>query len=134
MNINDFIYHLLDYVKSLKLDYDIRIGSFDQGEAIVILPVSGSTTIQEYMNGMVDVQLPFEISIKSKSQEMAFNTLNHVIEHIHQMKDFLAVEDNDHSLIRVMIDQLPYFAKEQVAGYFIYQSRITVDLTINKTK
>ena len=127
--MKNFIYTLVDYIKQLELDYPVRIGIFDDEASIVVKPIVGSEVIHEYMNGMMDIRLPFEISIKSKNQEVAFNVLNDVINHVRSIGDFLDSESkDDYILLRVMVDQNPIFESNE-DGYFYYSSKLTVDLT-----
>ena len=128
--MKDFIYKLADYIKELELEYPIKIGIFDDSSSLVIRPLTGSETIREYMDGTVDSRLPFEISIKSKNQEEAYNVLGTVMNHVRNISDFLKYsEDDTHVLLNVVIDQIPTF-QENTDSYFYYTSRLTVDLTV----
>ena len=127
--MNNFIYKIVGYLKELELGYPVRIGIFDDEASLVVKPIVGSEIIHEYMNGMMDVRLPFEISIKSKNQEVAFNMLNDVMNHVKDIGDFLDSEGKDYILLRIMVDQNPVFESNE-DGYFYYSSKLTVDLTV----
>jgi len=130
--MNNFIYQIVKYIKELELDYNVRIGIFDDEESLVIVPVEGSQIIHEYMNGTADIRLPFEIKIKSRNQEEAFTKLSKVMNHMRGIGEFLEQgEDKDHTLLNVVIDQIPTFVGKQDDGYFYYQAKVTVDLSIN---
>jgi hypothetical protein len=130
--MNNFIYKIVEYIKELELDYKVNIGIFDEEESLVIVPVEGSQIIHEYMNGCADIRLPFEIKIKSRNQEEAFTRLSKVMNHLRGIGDFVeAGEDKDHTLLNIVIDQIPTFVGKQDDGYFYYQTKVTVDLSIN---
>jgi len=130
--MNNFIYQIVAYIKELELDYKINIGIFDDEESVVIVPTEGSQIIHEYMNGTADIRLPFEIKIKSRNQEEAFTKLSQVMIHMRGIGNFLEQgEENDHTLLNVVIDQIPTFEGKQDDGYFYYQTKVTVDLSIN---
>ena len=126
--MNNFIYKLTDYIKSLATGYPVQIGKFTESDSLVVIPVEGSTVIQEYMDGTKDIRMSFEISIKSKSQENAFNVLNEITNNITDIGNFL----ENGPLLTILVEQMPYFAKEQEIGYFIYNSKIVVNITETK--
>ena len=128
--MNNFIYYIVDYLKEIEVGYPVHIGVFDDKESIVVKPISGSEVIHEYMNGMMDVRLPFEMSIKSKNQEEAFNVLTKVMTHMRHIKSFLDKEHQDHGLLNVVIDQIPFFEGKKKDGYFYYHATMRVDLTV----
>jgi hypothetical protein len=115
-------------MKELKTGYPVQIGNFTEGNALVIIPAEGSTKIHEYMDGTKELRLSFEINIKSKSQEEAFNILSDVINNIQYLGDFL----DDGPLLNIIVEQMPYFANEQTIGYFIYNSKIAVEIIETK--
>ena len=130
--MNNFIYNIVAYIKELELDYKVNIGIFDDEESLIIVPIEGSQIIHEYMNGSADIRLPFEIKIKSKNQEKAFNTLSDVMSHLRNIGDFLAEDEKkDHTLLNVVVDQIPTFVGKEEDGYFYYNAKVTVDLSIN---
>jgi len=130
--MNNFIYKIVEYIKELELEYKINIGIFDDEESLVIVPVEGSQIIHEYMNGTADIRLPFEIKIKSRNQEEAFTKLSQVMAHMRGIGDFLKEgQKTDHTLLNVVIDQIPTFEGKQDDGYFYYNTKVTVDLSIN---
>jgi len=127
--MKNFIYTLVDYIKELELDYPVRVGIFDDEASLIVKPVEGSQVIHEYMNGMMDIRLPFEISIKSKNQEEAFNVLSRVMDHVKNIDEFLKRESKEQVLLNLETDQIPVF-QDNVDNYFYYTSKLTVDLTV----
>ena len=127
--MKNFIYTLVDYINQLELEYPVKVGIFDDEPSLMVRPVTGSEVIHEYMNGMMDIRLPFEISIKSKDQEIAFNVLNEVMNHIKDIGKFLSDESKEHILLNLEMDQIPVFQANE-DGYFYYTSKLTADLTI----
>jgi hypothetical protein len=127
--MNNFIYKLTDYIKELKTGYPVQIGTFTCEDSLVVIPAEGSSIIGEYMDGTKEIRMSFEINIKSKSQEEAFNVLNDVINNIRNIGNFLDKEKRPYALLNIAVEQLPYFAEKQEIGYFIYNSKIVVDVT-----
>jgi len=127
--MKDFIYTLVDYINQLELDYPVCIGIFKDGPSLVVKPIEGSGVIHGYMNGMMDIHLPLEISIKSKNQEEALNVLSDVMNHMANLGDFLNTRSEAYILIDHAIQQIPIFDKEE-DGYLYYTSKLTVDLTV----
>jgi hypothetical protein len=128
--MKNFIYTLVDYIKQLELDYPVRIGIFDDEASLVVRPIVGSEIINEYINGMIDIRLPFEIIIKSKNQEESFNVIRDVMNHVRKLDDFLKKENKAPLLLGMVIDQIPTTPSNDEAGYFYYTSKLTVDLTV----
>ena len=87
--------------------------------------MEGSNKIQEYMDGTKELRLSFEINIKSKSQEAAYDVLSEIITNITDIGKFF----ENGPLLNVAVEQMPYFAEAQEIGYFIYNSKIVVDIT-----
>ena len=129
--MKNFIYTLVDYIKELEIVSPVRVGIFDDGESLVVIPVEGSEVIHEYMDGTLDIRLPFEIHIKSKNQENAFNVLSEVMNHMRNIGEFLDEKDQNHALLGVAIDQIPFFETSTEDGYFYYKSKVTIDLMMN---
>ena len=127
--MNNFIYTLTDYIKGLKTGYPVQIGTFACADSLVVIPAEGSNVIREYMDGTKEIRMSFEINIKSKSQEEAFNVLSDVTNNMANVGNFLDKENGQHTLLNVAVEQLPYFAQEQEIGYFIYNAKIAVDVT-----
>ena len=126
--MTNFIYKLTDYIKQLETGYPVQIGKFAESDSLVVIPAEGSTVIQEYMDGTKDKRMSFFIAIKSKSQENAFNVLSEISNNITEIGNFL----ENGPLLTIFVEQMPYFAKEQEIGYFIYNSKIVVNITETK--
>ena len=130
--MNNFIYKIVDYINELELGLSLKIGIPDDGESLVIIPIEGSEVIHEYMNGSADIRLPFEIKIKSKNQEEAFNVLSKVMNHMRNIVEVLEKDEKkDHTLLQVVIDHIPTFVGKEADGYFYYNAKMTVDLAMN---
>ena len=127
--MNNFIDKRTDYIKNLTTGYPVQIGKFTAADSIVVIPAEGTNVIQEYMDGSSDIRMSFEINIKSKSQENAFKVLSDVINNITDISSFLDAEEKQYTLLNIAVEQMPYFAQEQEIGYFIYNSKIVVNIT-----
>ena len=127
--VNNFIYTLADYIKQLALDYPVTIGEFDKKSSLTIKP-AGSEVIREYMDGMADIRLPFEIQIKTKNQAEALNVLQNVLNHVRNIDDFIKKSNRkDYVLLNTTIDQIPVFQTSK-GNYVYYTSKLTVDITV----
>lgn len=129
--MNHFIDQMMGYLLELELDYPIRIGILDEAESLIIVPAEGSEVIREYMNGMMDIRLPFTIKMKSSDQEYAFHVLSDVMNRMRNMGEHLDQAGKDHPLIKMVIDPIPFFEGKKADGYFHYSGKVTVDLTLN---
>ena len=125
--MKNFIHTLVTHIEQLEMDYPVRIGIFDDEKSLMIKPISGSEVIHEYMNGDMDIRLPFEISIKSKNQEEAYNFLNDVMTHLKNINNFLT-RKNDHTLLDLTMEQIPTFLPSE-DDYIYYSVKLTADLT-----
>ena len=128
--MNNFINTLVEYIDQLEMDYPVKIGIFAEEPCLMVKPIEGSEVLHEYMNGMVDIRLPFEISIKSNDQEEAFNLLNDVMKHLKDMRNFLTDKSEDQNLLNLTMDQMPVFQARD-GNYFYYSAKLTVDLTVD---
>ena len=128
--MKNLIYKLVDYLEKLDLGYPVRVGIFDAGSSLVIKPIDGTEVINEYMNGTMDVRIPFALSMKSTSQEIAYNLLSQVMKHFRENPLVLLDDSKEVDYyVRMGIDAIPHFDKE-ADRYFYYSTKLTIDLTI----
>jgi len=127
--MNDFLNKLVAYFEELETGYPVKIGIFDEEESILITPISGSEVTHEYMNGMMDVRLPFEISIKESNQEKAFNAIAQLVSSLRQFKPFLDKEEK-YDFLELSITEEPFLENGEKDGFFVYTTKISAHLTL----
>jgi len=127
--MNNFIYTLMNYIKRLDLEHSLEIGAHPPGASIAITPLEGSEVIDRYMNGMADVRLPFEISVKTENKVEAQKTLIDLIAHLGDLGNYLKNEEKTIVFNELELDQLPVF-KEHAHGFYHYHIKLTVKLTL----
>ena len=127
--MNNFIYTLVNYLKHLNLDYPVSIGAHPNTASLTITPADGSEVLCEYMNGMADVRLPFEISIKDQHQEKAHHTLKDILYQLSELGSFLTTENKHFILNKLDVTSVPQL-QEKTNEYFQYKTKITVNITV----
>lgn len=71
MNDNiDFLEVLCDHINSLGLPIEARLDYLGENEDLVLYPLPGGTVETEDMAGIMTVQLPYEVAIKTKDQQL----------------------------------------------------------------
>ena len=127
--MEDFMTLLVAHINELELALPVKIGLFDEEDSLLVKPVEGSEVIHTYMNGSLDVRLPFEVGIKSKNQAEAYKTLHQVMAHVKKLGNHLKEKDEAHLLLQLDMDLQPVF-KEKTANAFIYSAKLIADIAV----
>lgn len=73
---NDFIERLVDTINSIEgLGIVAKADYLTEKESLGVYALPGGSTIQEFMDGEKEVQLNYEIAIKTKKQQLAHNSM-----------------------------------------------------------
>ena len=128
--MNDFLYQLVAYFEELETGYPVKVGILDDEESILIKPVAGSEIMHEYMNGSLDIKLPFEISIKERNQELAFNAIHELISNLKDFEKALDKKEKNYDFIKLSITEVPALEEGSRDGFFVYTTKISAHLTI----
>lgn len=122
---------LLDYVNSFKeLPLKARLDYFnEEGDDLVINAIPGGTIDREFMDGTREVSLPFEIAVKSKSNEKASNIIWFLNGELSAFDVDLPSTDNSYTFLSLSVDK-PGINGRDEQGYFVYTLQLTAKLEI----
>ncbi|MCY7156265.1 minor capsid protein [Streptococcus gallolyticus] len=122
---------LLDYVNSFKeLPLKARLDYFnEEGDDLVINAIPGGTIDREFMDGTREVSLPFEIAVKSKSNEKASNIVWFLNGELSAFDVDLPSTDNSYTFLSLSVDK-PGINGRDEQGYFVYTLQLTAKLEI----
>lgn len=107
----------------------IRMGYLDPGESLVIYPMPGSQTIQEYQDGTSDRRIPFEIAYKSQAVSQINMVMWQATQIIENMND-LTSQDGTFEFLGSELTNLPFLTNLDEKGYYTYNMNFYVDATI----
>lgn len=128
----DFIERLTERVNEMD-DLAIRLqkGYLGDKESFVIYPLPASRVTQEYFDGTKDMDLNFELAMKSQDAEKINNTLWTVQNEIETIAE---LESNDDSFTfdRIEIANKPYINQINEKGWIVFLLDITAKVTIYK--
>lgn len=122
---------LLDYVNNFKeLPLKARLDYFnEEGDDLVINAIPGGTIDREFMDGTREVSLPFEIAVKSKSNEKASNIIWFLNGELSAFDVDLPSTDNSYTFLSLSVDK-PGINGRDEQGYFVYTLQLTAKLEI----
>lgn len=125
----DLIERLKEKVnKQTDLPIDLQIGYLDSDESLVIYSLAGSTVTQEYMDGAKDINVNYEVAMKSKDGSLAERTLWEISETLDKLKE---VESKDNSFIfnRLRVTSKPFVNYFDEQGWFVFLLNFTTSIT-----
>jgi|GEM_PF-316065 len=129
-DLNDFIYQLVDFLKSLKLPMPVKIGLFEEEDTIALAPMQGGLVIQNYYNGIQNQRLPYEIGIKVfENQQLALDTLTLIADELTKVSN-IPSQNESYEFLNIQISSKPFFRGQDVDGFFFYRLEIEVDLNV----
>lgn len=122
---------LLDYVNNFKeLPLKARLDYFnEEGDDLVINAIPGGTIDREFMDGTREVSLPFEIAVKSKSNEKASNIIWFLNGELSAFDVDLPSTDNSYTFLSLSVEK-PGINGRDEQGYFVYTLQLTAKLEI----
>lgn len=122
---------LLDYVNNFKeLPLKARLDYFnEEGDDLVINAIPGGTIDREFMDGTREISLPFEIAVKSKSNEKASNIIWFLNGELSAFDVDLPSTDNSYTFLSLSVDK-PGINGRDEQGYFVYTLQLTAKLEI----
>jgi Bacteriophage minor capsid protein len=128
----DFIERLCDKVNEIPgLPIQCKIGYLGADESLVVYPLPGSRTVQEYMNGSKDQQLNFEFAMKSKQQSKIHTTL-WIIQN--ELENLTEIESHDGSFEfdELIITSKPFIHDADEQGWFVFLLDVQANITVLK--
>lgn len=126
----DFIERLNEKINAIPaMPIQSRLGYLDAAESLVLYPLPGSTVVQEYMDGISDQRLNYEIAMKSRSQQKISEVLWLVQKETSNMKSIQSsngsFEFND-----ITITNMPYINQLDDQGWFVFLLDLQANITV----
>ena len=131
MHENDFSEVLLEHIKSVQAKIPSKHGYLDEKEGLAIYPLPGGNVVDEDMAGTQIVDLPFEIAIKSRDQELNNNTLWQINAALSKMDLELPSKNGSYEFLGLKVDK-PYLNDLDEQGFYIYLLDVTASLEIER--
>lgn len=126
----DFIERIKDSVNSIdNLPIQLRIGYLGTDESLVIYPLPGSATTKEYMDGAKDVDMNYEIAMKSKDGDKLQRVLWLISEHLDKVKSVIS-QDDSFTFNKLNITSKPFINQYDEQGWLVFLLDFTANITI----
>lgn len=117
--------------KQANIPIELKIGYLDAFDSLVIYSLPGSTVTQEYMDGEKDINVNYEIAIKSKDAEQAEKTLWKVSETLDKLSNVKS-EDKSFLFNKLRVTSKPFINYFDGQGWFVFLLDFTVNITTNE--
>lgn len=129
----NFLLVLLTHINAIRdLPLKARLDYFEEdSDDLVINALSGGTIRKEYMDGTREVALPFEIAIKCKENQKAFNSIWLINGDLSSFDIDLPSTDGSYTFLGLQVDKPGINGKDE-QGYFVYSMQITATLEIER--
>ena len=127
----DFQLSLVRYINGLGLPLTARLDYLSETEDLVVYSLPGGNVEKAFMDGTIEISLPFEIAIKSQDQELA----NAHLWTIHEaLSDWdLELPSQNGSYLFLGLDNMkPFLNEKDDQGYFVYLLDIVGKLEIER--
>ncbi|MGX7232454.1 minor capsid protein [Enterococcus italicus] len=125
----DFIDRLKDAVNTLSIPIKMRTGYLSDKETLVIYSLPGSAVITQYMDGTRDVNMNYEIAMKSKDGAKIEQTLWQVQDYLDALLDVTS-KNNSFEFNGLTITSKPFINDADEQGWFVFLLDFTANLTI----
>lgn len=126
----DFIERIKDSVNSIEeLPIKLRSGYLGVSESLVIYSSAGSTAIREYMDGAKDVNMNYEIAMKSKDGDKLQQVLWLISEHLDKVKSVIS-QDDSFTFNKLTITSKPFINQYDEQGWLVFLLDFTANITI----
>lgn len=125
----DFIDRLKDAVNTLSIPIKMRTGYLSDKETLVIYSLPGSAVITQYMDGTRDVNMNYEIAMKSKDGAKIEQTLWQVQDYLDTLLDVTS-KNNSFEFNGLTITSKPFINDADEQGWFVFLLDFTANLTI----
>lgn len=126
----DFIERIKDSVNSIdELPVKIRSGYLGTSESLVIYSLPGSTATKEYMDGAKDVNMNYEIAMKSKDGDKLQQVLWLISEHLDKVKSVIS-QDDSFTFNKLTITSKPFINQYDEQGWLVFLLDFTANITI----
>lgn len=116
---NDFQLNLLNFINGLGLPIEARLDYLTEHEDLVIYPLPGGKIIQLFMDGTKEMELVFEVAVKSKDQELANAIMWSINEALSQIDLSIPSKNGSYQFLSLETTK-PFLLEKDDQGYFIY--------------
>lgn len=127
----DFLERLIDGINNNQLPLRIRSGYLSSTESLCVYPLPGSNVTQLYMDGTKDMNMNYEIAMKSKDATKINNVLWKIQDILESLKD-LKSDDDSFSFNELDITSKPFINEQDEQGWFVFLLDIQAKLTLYK--
>lgn len=125
----DFIDRIKDKINSIpELPLKIKKGYLSVSESLVIYPLPGGRVDREYYDGIKDVQLNYEIAMKSKDGSKIEQTL-WLISDMLERVEAVASSDDTFEFNNLTITSKPFINDADERGWFVFLLDFQTNLT-----
>ena len=131
MTNNDFIEVLLERVNGLGLVLQGSLDYLDEEEGLVLYALPGGSVIKEDMAGTQTVSLPFELAIKTKSQEVANTTLWKINTALSAFDLDLPSQNDSYEFLSLEVAK-PFLNDRDEQGFYVYMLDVTAKIEIER--
>lgn len=129
---NDFISRLADKINSIdSLPFNASKGYLSAKEGISVYPLPGGRVVIEDMAGNKDVELPFEIAVKSKRQEIANDTLWLINDELSDFNLNIPSQNDSYEFSSLEVEK-PFLQDMDEQGFFVYMLDVKASIRIKK--
>lgn len=125
----DFIDRLKDSVNILSLPLKMRTGYLGTSETLVVYPMPGSKVTQLYMDGTKDIDLNYEIAMKSEDGQKISDTLWLIQNYLENLLE-IESDDNSFEFNGLEITNKPFISDADTKGWFVFLLDIKANVTI----
>lgn len=126
----DFMERLNDKINEIpQLPLQSRLGYLGATESLVLYPLPGSRTVEEYMDGTKEKEMNYEIAMKSKSQQKINDVLWLIQNELDDM-DTIGSHNGSFTFNGINITNLPFINQLDDQGWFVFLLNIQAELTI----
>lgn len=127
----DFVERLKDSINTINLPLKMRTGYLSDKETLAVYPSPGSRVVQQYMDGTKDVNLNYQIAMKSKDGELINNTL-WIIQNYLEALMSVTSNDNSFEYNGLVIANKPFISEADEQGWFVFLLDVTANVTIHE--
>ena len=128
----DFAERLTDKINAIpSLPATCRMGYLGAGESLVIYPMPGSRIVTEFMDGITEQNLNFEIAMKSKLQSKVHATLWLIQTELEKLNN-LESQDGSFEFEELLITNKPFINQIDEQGWFVFLLDIQAKITVFK--
>lgn len=130
-NNKNFQKVLLDHINAIpELDLHARLDYFkDDVDDLVVNSIPGGTIDKEYYDGTREVSLPFEVAVKSKSNQLASDIIWLINGNLSEFDLELPSTDNSYTFMSLDVGK-PGINGQDEQKFFVYTLQLTAKIEI----